>query len=97
MCPDEARKHGGHSYLPHTLSFCHHPGKSGTGCLTACSLSLARTRTHTHTHTLLRVCGPLESAPSLDYHLPPAAQLLMLFLMGMFMDPQMSLVPGVYF
>lgn len=51
---------------------------------------------HTHTHTLLRVkvCGPFETAPFLDYFLPSAAQL---FLMDMFIGPQMMLSLVVIF
>ena len=54
------------------------------------------THTHTHTHTLLcvKVCGPFESAPFLDYSLPSAAQL---FLMDMFIGPQMMLSLVVIF
>ena len=41
--------------------------------------------------------GPSESGLSLDDYLPPETKLLLLFLMDMFMDPQMNVVLGVHF
>lgn len=43
------------------------------------------------------MCGPFESALSLDDCLSFAAQLLLLFLMNTFMDPQMNALLGFHF
>ena len=51
-------------------------------------------------HTTLfsvNMCDPFESTLSLDDCLSFAAQLLLLFLMNMFMDPQINALLGFHF